>query len=176
VTGKQKSTASASPLREALAAKTNLRTYHDIAVRPVEDIEAAQRNLQLAQQMQAATMLHDDEAVRTKAVKVVAEAQAARDACFHRIWFRSLGDVEFDALVALHPPLPGQDADRLAWNPTTFEPALLEACVVDSDLTAEEWADELADESRWSGPDKRAVSRAAMAAQRQTLAELVPKG
>jgi hypothetical protein len=164
----------ASPLREALAAKTNLRTYHDIAVRPVEDIAAAQRQLDTARQMHAATMLHDDENVRTKALEVLEKAQADRDACFHRIWFRSLGHNEFDALVALHPAQDHQDGD-LPWDPHTFDFALLAACTVDSDLTAEEWAAELADEQRWSGPDRRRVISMALAAQRQTLADAVPK-
>lgn len=169
-----KSQRPASPLREALAAKTNLRTYHDIAVRPAEDVAAAQRKLELARQMQAATMLTEDDAVRDKAVQVVEKIQAERDACFHRIWFRSLGDNEFDALVTLHPPVDGPHGD-LAWNPETFDYALLEACVVDGDLTAAEWADELADEQRWSGPDKRRLLAMAFAAQRQTLADAVPK-
>lgn len=164
----------ASPLREALAAKTNLRTYHDIPVRPAEDIAAAQRRLEVARQLQAATMLSEDDDVRTKSAKVVEEMQAERDACFHRIWFRSLGHNEFDALVALHPAPEGQDGDA-PWDTATFEYALLEHAVVENDLTAEEWATELADEVRWSGPDRRRLIAMAFAAQRQTMADAVPK-
>lgn len=164
----------ASPLREALAAKTNLRTYHDIPVRPAEDIAAAQRKLEVARQLQAATMLSEDEDVRAKSARVIEEMQAERDACFHRIWFRSLGHNEFDALVALHPAPEGQDDDT-PWDTRTFEYALLAACVVDGDLTADDWATELADEQRWSGPDKRRMIAMAFAAQRQTMADAVPK-
>lgn len=165
----------ASPLRAALAAKTNLRTFHDIAVKPSEDVAAAQRQLELARQLQAASLLSEEPEVHDKAGQAVERAQAVRDTCFHRIWFRSLGDVEFDALVTLHPAVDGQ-ADDLPWNPATFDYALLEACVVDGDLTATEWQAELADEERWSGPDKRRVIAMALAAQRQTMADAVPKG
>ncbi len=164
----------ASPLRAALAAKTNLRTYHDIAVADSEQVQAAQRQLELARQLQAASLLSDEDDVRGKALEAVERAQATRNACFHRIWFRSLGNTEFDALVTLHPPADVQ-ADELPWNPETFDYALLEACVVDSDLTAAEWEAELADEQRWSGPDKNRVIAMALAAQRQTMADAVPK-
>jgi hypothetical protein len=164
----------ASPLRAALAAKTNLRTYHDIAVVDSEQVQAAQRQLELARQLQAASLLSDEDAVRAKALQAVERAQATRNACFHRIWFRSLGHTEFDALVALHPAADGQ-VDELPWNPATFDYALLEACVVDSDLTAEEWEAELADEKRWSAPDRNRVISMALAAQRQTMADAVPK-
>ncbi len=169
-----KSQRPASPLRAALAAKTNLRTYHDISVAPSEQVAAAQRQLELARQLQAASLLHEEDAVREKAAEAVGRAQAARDACFHRIWFRSLGNIEFDALVTLHPAADGQ-GDDLPWNPETFDYALLAECVVDSDLTAQEWQAELADEKRWSGPDKRRVIAMALAAQRQTMADAVPK-
>lgn len=163
----------ASPLRAALAAITSLRTYHDIAIAPAEQVEAAQRRVDVARQLQAATLLQEDPEVRERAQRLLDEALAARGECFHRIWFRGLGHTEFDALVALHPPTDEQDG--ASWNSETFIPGLLAACVVDGDLTAEEWAAELADETRWSASERRAVISMALAAQRQTMADAVPK-
>jgi hypothetical protein len=41
---------------------------------------------------------------------------------------RALPPVEWDALVALHPPV-GEGAERLRWDDATFRPALLAASV-----------------------------------------------
>lgn len=75
----------------------------------------------------------------------VADAQAALDAlpCVE-ITLRTLPPPEWEALVELHPATEEQQATGARWNPTTFRPALLAACVVPPDgedaLTAEDWA------------------------------------
>lgn len=180
---------SASPLRAALAAKTSLRTYHDIAIVASEQVERAQRNLESARQMHVATLLHPDEAVKQQAKELLAKAEEQRGECFHRIWFRGLGFSEFDALVDLHPPTDEQAKAGKAWNDATFPYALLAECAGDSveptkdnpdgwvpgDLTAEEWEAELTDETRWSAADRRRVISMALAAQQQTMADAVPK-
>lgn len=165
-------------LRDALAKKTSLRTYHDISVVSSDHVDRAQRQLEAARQMQAATMLHSDDDVKARATKLVEDAEAARAQCFHRLWFRGLGFTEFDALVALHPPT-GEQTDE-AWDPDTFGYALIAECVQDEDgtpgeLTAEEWKAELSDESKWTRADRLRVIRMAMAAQQQTMADAVPK-
>ena len=167
---------SPSPLRAALAAKTALVTHFDMSIAPSDDVEAAQRQVNIAEQMVAATLLHDDEAVRNRAADALSKATAARDACFHRIHFRHLELDDFDALVKLHPPTAAQAKDEWVWNPDTFNYALLEECVVDGDLTAAEWETELADTERWTPADKRQLISMALAAQRQTMADAVPKG
>lgn len=164
----------ASP-REALAALTALRTYHDIAVVPLDQIEEATRNLELARQMRTATLLSDDEAVQAKAEDVYRQAVAKRDECFYRLWFRGLSDDDFDALVDMHPPTDEERNDGASWNRETFIPALLAACTVDSDLTEAEWAAKLAEENT-PAAERRAMVSMAIAAQRQTLADSVPKG
>lgn len=168
---------SASPLRAALAAKTSLHTFYEMSIVPQEQIEAAKRRLDVARQLLASTLIHDDPNVRAKAEKTHAAAQAERDACFHRIEFRGLGYTEFDALVGLHPATPAQakDPKHVAWNPETFNAALLEAATVDSDLTAQDWAEELADEDRWPAPDRSRLINTCLQAQRQTMADAVPK-
>lgn len=167
---------SPSPLRAALAKKTSLRTFFEIAVVDSETVETAQRRVDIARQMSAATLLTEDTAVREKADEALASAQAERDACFHRIWFRGLSLDEFDALVALHPPTDEQRNDDWTWNPDTFNYALLEAATVDGDLTAQEWADELADGDRWTRADRTQLINMCLAAQRQTMADAIPKG
>lgn len=167
--------AAASPLRAALNAKTSLHTFHEISTSPQPAIEAAKRNLDVARQLVAATLMHDDADVRAKADKALATAQAERDACFYRIEFRGLGLTEFDALVKLHPPTKAQADDKWLWNPDTFDFALLEHAVVDSDLTAEDWQAELADEEKWPAPERARLLNNCLAAQRQTMADAAPK-
>jgi hypothetical protein len=65
-----------------------------------------------------------------------------------KITLRALPAPEWEALVALHPPV-GEDATRgAAWDWRTFRPALLEAAVVtaegDEPLSAEDWAELIA--------------------------------
>ena len=165
-----------SPLRAALAAKTTLITHFDLSIATSDQVEAAQRQVNVAQQLVAATLLHDDDDVRQRAADALAKAEAARDACFHRIQFRHLPLDDFDALVKLHPPTDEQAKDQWAWNPDTFNYALLEHATIDGDLTAAEWQAELEDDARWTPADARQLVNMALASQRQTLADAIPKG
>lgn len=166
---------SRSPLRDALNRKQTLRTWFDLAVATPDEIDRVQRRLEAARQMVVATLLHDDEDVRERAERALEQAQAERDKCFHRIWFRSIGLTELDALSAEHPPTDAQREDGWAWNPETFNYALLAAAVVDGDLNADDWAEELSDEDKWPAPDRRSLINSCLAAQRQTMADAVPK-
>lgn len=167
--------AAQSPLRAALNAKTSLHTFHEVAIVPQPQIEAAKRRLDVARQLVAATLMHEDPDVRAKAEQAHDTAQTERDACFYRIEFRGLGLTEFDALVKLHPPTKEQSDNKWLWNPETFDFALLEHATVDSDLSAEEWAAELADEERWPAPERARLVNTCLAAQRQTMADAAPK-
>lgn len=169
---------SMSPIRKALAAKTSLRTFHEIAVVDQEQIEEAQQGLDVARQLVTATLLSEDADVREKADTALREAKARRDACFHRIEFRGLPLEDFDALVQLHPATADQakDPEHLPWNPDTFNFALLEAATVGSDLTAEDWKAELADGERWPGGEKARLINTCLQAQRQTMSDAAPKG
>lgn len=173
----RKKPSSPSPLREALKKKTSLRTYFDVAIADTDQVEEAVRRVNAAQQLVTATLLSDDQDVRVRADRALDEARAARAACFHRVEFRGLGPKEFDALVDLHPPTDEQAKaeDPLPWNTDTFPYALLEAATVDSDLTAAEWEAELADEAKWTRADRNGLITAVLAAQRQTMADAVPK-
>lgn len=161
----------ASALRGALAAKTSLRTHFDIAVESTEVIEAAQRRLNAARQLEVATMLSDDTGVQERAAGALREAEEARDACFHRVYCRGLTLDEFDALVALNPPTDAQAREGRSWG-NGFDIALLTVCAEDSDLTREEWEEQL---TTWTAAERRRAIAAALEAQRQTLADAVPK-
>lgn len=163
-----------SPLRAALAAKTNLVTYFDLSIAETDVVEAAQRGVAVGRQLVAATLLHDDDAVRDQAAAALLRAEAERSACFHRINFRGLPLKDFDALVTLHPPTPEQAKDKWVWNPDTFNYALLEECTIDGDLTAAEWEAELHTD-RWSRADRSKLLNMALAAQQQSMADAVPK-
>jgi hypothetical protein len=64
-------------------------------------------------------------------------AAARRDAEDHTEWFvaKAMAPRRFDGLAELHPPTPDQrkearkESQTLRWNPETFFPALLAACV-----------------------------------------------
>jgi len=88
----------------------------------------------------------DDAAARTKLAAAsdaadVAAAQAVVDACYEDLVVTALPPVEMEALLAAHPATEAQRAkDKTVFNPDTFVPALLAACV-DSDVTEADWAD-----------------------------------
>jgi hypothetical protein len=56
---------------------------------------------------------------------------------------RTLPPPEWEALVELHSATQEQQEQGHRWNPTTFRPAVLAACVVPEDgeqpLTADDW-------------------------------------
>lgn len=66
----------------------------------------------------------------------IAAAQAAVDACYEQLRLMALPPADMEALIAAHPAVE-KDA---SWNPATFVPALLAACV-ESDVTEEDWVE-----------------------------------
>lgn len=62
---------------------------------------------------------------------------------------RAIGSKAYDVLVGLHPPTAEQKKDGAAYNPDTFGPALISACAVSPQLTANE-AKELWESDEWS--------------------------
>jgi hypothetical protein len=70
----------------------------------------------------------------------VADAAAVLDACYEDVPVRAIPPVQYEALMGLHPPTEAQAEDGFRWNPDTFVPALLAACV-DMGLDEAEWAE-----------------------------------
>lgn len=149
-----------SALRAALAGKTTRETFYDIPLRRAGETnaQAADRINALRERLQEARRTLAMAPYTEKPDEVKATAQAAIDeltrelsSCFHRLHFRGLaGDDEYNDLIDAHPPTEEQKAkDKEATlDLASFQVALLMACLIDeSDLTADEWRDEL-----WSWP------------------------
>jgi hypothetical protein len=69
----------------------------------------------------------------------IVAAQEAVEACYEQVTLTALAPADMEALLADHPapePLQGKSI----FNPVTFIPALLAACV-DSDVTEADWAE-----------------------------------
>lgn len=69
----------------------------------------------------------------------IAAAQAVLEACYEQITIRALPPGEVEELLEQHPPTEEQAKRNWIYNPVTFPPALLAACI-DSDITADDWA------------------------------------
>jgi hypothetical protein len=161
-------------LRAALEKKQTRRTYYDI---PLVDSELAQQRATTVQEAKNTKMAAEYLLVRTQDEERHAEVKAAVEQAqrevdaaeaelansFYRLWFRSLPESDFEALVAAHPPSEEQqqkakeeDDPAPSWDDETFPFALLAACCEEEDLSAEEWREELA-RDRWSRADKREI-------------------
>lgn len=51
---------------------------------------------------------------------------------------QAIGQLAFEELALANPPTAQQAKDDLRWNPDTFGPALVAACMVDPEMTAQE--------------------------------------
>jgi len=164
---------SAGRLRKALAKK---RVREEVYRFAIADDTAARKKLDEANKAKllAGIGKNTEDELSRKFEAEVDAAQAELDACYEPIVFRGISDKAFEALVAEHPPV-GDDKEKAAWNVETFRPALIAACAVDADLTAEEWAEELASE-RWTKADLNEIFSAAVRANTRTVSEGLPKG
>lgn len=164
-------------LREALARKAARETHYDVLVVTSEEQEALEERFTAARRaVGRAEAAHGQES--PEAVAARAEVEDARQGlaeASYRIRFRNLPPDEFEALVAAHPPTKAQQDEGDMWDRTTFTPALLAACAVDSDMTEKDWTDELARPS-WSRADRDQVFMAALTANVLPRSVTVPKG
>lgn len=69
----------------------------------------------------------------------VVAAREAVEACHEQVTVTALPPAELEELLEAHPPLPADQAKKM-FNPVTFVPALLAACV-DSDIDEQSWAE-----------------------------------
>lgn len=69
----------------------------------------------------------------------ITSAQDTVNACYEPLIITALPPAEWEALIEQHPPTEEQKKQGNSWfNPVTFYPALLAACV-DGDETEDEW-------------------------------------
>lgn len=163
-------------IRDRGRARRPHRTFYDLvvgdgdlaglsaAVVKAEGALAATRVVRLEDEAKKLDLLAEAERLRDEAV---AELEAHRD----RIWFQAISEVEYERLRLAHP-MPAEDelAPGELWS---FIPALIAACAVDVDSTAEEWAEELAG---WSRAEKEAITDAVSRANLQPAATVLGKG
>lgn len=69
----------------------------------------------------------------------IVAAQEAVEACYEQVTLTALPPADMEALLAEHPA-PETLQGKSIFNPATFIPALLAACV-DSDVTEADWAE-----------------------------------
>lgn len=112
---------------------------------PVDPAGYARRERELAAatwELEQARATGGVDTARLRARVHAAQVAVDESPCIEVV-LRALPPPEWEALVDLHPPMAEQQERGMQWNPATFRPALLAACVVPPDgekaLTAEEW-------------------------------------
>lgn len=162
-----------SAFRARLKAKKHRTTTYDMVIVEDEVADAAELNLAGAERDLRRAKVGDDEDEIAVAEAALEQARAAVKACYDTLTFRALPSHEFEALISAHEPSKEQQKKGDQWNTDTFSPALLAACCVDSDLSEEEWAEELAS---WSVADRNAIFSAALSANVTARSITIPKG
>ncbi|MGH3497863.1 MAG: hypothetical protein ACRDP1_10400 [Nocardioidaceae bacterium] len=163
-------------LRAALAAKRSRVSHFDVPQVDSDVADAKAAEFRQAVETLGMVRYSDDAAAIGKAEKVVAGARKALAACFYRVSFTGLSEVDFDALVNAHPPTAEQAEAGASWNDDTFTFALIEASIVDGDgMGADDWRAEL-DSPRWTRADRAAFIRAALDANQREFSAGIPKG
>jgi hypothetical protein len=157
-------------LRAALAAKKVLTTYYDIPIVDRQTVDAIVERLQEAR-ADVTRYRHADEPMFVKRFKEAQESERAvkaeLDACFYRVTFRALkNDAQIDRLLNAYPATEEQiekakaagtaEADLPDLDTDSFNVAYLVACILNSDLTADEWRAELWSD-KWTEPDRAAI-------------------
>lgn len=116
-----------------------------------------------------ARLLEPDSVDELKAALQAVEAEVREEGL--EFIFRGVGRRKFEELQRAHPPTDEQQAENggnLAWNPDTFLPALLEATVVNSELTAKEWNDDVLDSDDWGQAEVGLLLQTALGVNRES--------
>ena len=95
-----------------------------------------------------------------RATAALSAAKAAYDEQVDRIYFVGLPPRQYEALRIANPDPPAK-LDEPNFELSPFVLALLAACTVDSDLTAEEW---LAETREWTAIDQNRLTVAVLSA------------
>jgi hypothetical protein len=101
---------------------------------------------------------------KTKATEVARENSV-------KFVFRSLGRRKYDALLGEHPPtdeqMKKQGNDKLEFNPETFPEALVQACLIEPELSIDE-VKEIFNSEDWTPGETYSLFMAAMQANQST--------
>lgn len=109
---------------------------------------------------------------RLAAREVHDTARDARDAYYQTLTFRPLPPADWEALKAAHAESP---SEGIAWNRETLRVPLITACLLDSDLTEDEWAAAFAS-GTWSTAERDVLYNTAVAAQHTLQDRAAGKG
>lgn len=160
-------------LAERLAAKTRRSTTFDVAL---TDPGEAQRVFRLAERALSAAILRDDGTPeraeqRSRAQTAYDDASRAVLEHYERLTLVALPAADFEALLAAHPRLDGDEPDA-SWHEATFLPALLAECA-QGGLSADEWVRLMAD---WSQGERLALREALLTVNLARPETGLPKG
>jgi hypothetical protein len=133
--------------KDSLSRKLRPRRVYRMQV--AEPTAAQLAALADARQTLRMALVTSDRAGQVKAEKAEKAARASLDTCVQEIVLHNVAPPRLAALIDEHPPSKEQQAEGAAWNPDTFEPALIAESAQELGLTAEQWAAELASD-RWS--------------------------
>lgn len=132
--------------------------------------EDAQRLEDARADVDRARLLEPEKLDEYKAALKAVEEQVREDGL--ELVFRGIGRRRYEELQREHPPTEAQAAENegvtLSWNPDTFLPALLEATVANSDLTAQEWNDDVIDSDDWGQAEIGLILETALAVNRES--------
>lgn len=164
-------------LRAALAEKKTRVEHFDIPIADSDTVDKLVGRLNDARQALTFANISDDKAAQNRAQAEVDKVQAEVDACFYRVHFKGLSsDADLDALMNAHPPTDEQRDKGLAYNPDTFDLALLVASITgDDEMTEDEWRAEVYSD-KWTRADRRRLFDTVTAANTQSFSDSIPKG
>lgn len=132
-----------------------------------------------AREVLATANMVGDEKRMTSARAKLDEVEARVRADGIEFVFRGIGRRKYEELIREHPPTKEQvteaeaEGSVMSFNPDTFIPVLLEATVVNTDLTAAQWESEVIDSDDWGQGEISTIIGYAMDVNRGTrVAEL----
>lgn len=180
---KKKAPADRKPsLRDMLASKKPRVTEATFPIgeqgeRAHAELDQARQSLEL---LKFATAKQQAQGAKTTvdlggAEKRVKDAEAAYERASMTLRFRGITPVEVDALRSEFTSSDDEE-DAAKFDVRGYTCALLAMCVLDSDLTAEEWDEELYESGRWSEGEIAHIRDMAREAYLEVAAPGVPKG
>jgi hypothetical protein len=155
----------------------------DLAERHAEALQAFETAKLLAE-AQPASVARGDDLRDARRALAEAEAEVEGSDAVVTMRFRSIGRVAYDELIERHPPTPDQqerhrrespDAPPLAYNPDTFEVAVVAASSLEPRLTEAE-AKEIATSPDWNGAEWVQLVLAAITVNQQRRVVEMGKG
>lgn len=132
--------------RDRLRERGRPQVTHPILIATRDQLAAAEQQLVDAAAGLTAAQSGGDLHVVEHYQQAVTAARAVVAACYEHPTITALPPADMEAMIGEHPPTAAQAEDGATWNPVTFAPALLAACVSfgpdEPGWSAQEWAEE----------------------------------